>query len=274
MLKNKWYLTSLTVSLALISVAGLAQACNEEPTIGSVCVFAMDWCPRGYMKADGTTLQVNTNQAIFSLIGFRYGGNNTNLFQLPDLRGRSVAGTGQAPDLTSAVTIAQKIGQQTVVLTPAQTPVQPHIHPAALTPVFTSTQINIPATTGNLDVKASLPVAPGVGNITGPTVGLTTGTNGYLAGVSGTTGVDPVTFSGPYTTAKPGNPAYLEAAVKVNGNASTAAGTTTVQAMTGGTVTVGNNPAIAATMPVATQSPALGMTVCIAVQGLYPSRPD
>lgn len=272
-MKNSRYLNCVSVALAMGSLSGLAQACNEEPTVGSVCVFAMDWCPNGYMKADGSTLQVNTNQVIFSLIGYRYGGNNADQFKLPDLRGRSVVGIGQAPDLPAAVTIAQKLGQQAVTLTPAQTPVQPHSHPATLAAVFGPTQITIPATTGNLAVTAALPVAPGVGSITGQSVGLAAGTSGYLSGMSGTTGVDPITFTGPYTMNKPGSPAYLEAAVKVSGNANTAASTATVQGMTGGTVTVANNTAVPATAAVSTQSPGLGLTVCIAVQGLYPSRP-
>jgi microcystin-dependent protein len=272
--KKNHYLNSITVALALGSVAGLAQACNAEPYIGGVCVFAQDWCPRGYIPADGRTLQVRDYQALFSLLGFRYGGNNVDQFQIPDLRGRSVVGTGQGAGLPTAVNLAQKVGQQAVVLTAAQTPVQSHTHPAVLTPTFGPVQLNLPATQGNLDVKAALPVDPAVGSVTGQKVGLTSGTSGYLAAMTGTNGVDAITFTGPYTANKPGaNSAFLEAAVKLSGTAATAASTATVQAMTGGAVAVGTNTVVQPSASVSTQSPAMGMSVCIAALGLYPDRP-
>lgn len=273
-MEKKRYLNCITIALALGSVSGLAQACNTEPYIGSVCTFAMDWCPMGYVKADGRAMTIQQNQALFGLLGFQYGGNNRDQFNIPDLRGRSVVGSGQGTGLPVTVNIAQKIGQQTLVLSAAQTPVQPHVHPATLAPSYGATQINIPAVQGSLDVKASLPVDPATGNVVGETVNLTSGASGYLAGMKGSTGVDTVTFNGPYSTSKPGNDkAKLEADVTVTGTASTAAATATAQTMTGGTVTVGMNNIVNPTEPVSTQSPAMGMSVCIAVQGLYPNRP-
>jgi microcystin-dependent protein len=66
----------------------------------------------------------------------------------------------------------------------------------------------------------------------------------------------------------------LPADVTVTGSAGTAAATVKVNMVTGGTVTVQNNAGVPAAQPVSTQSPGLGMTVCIAVNGLYPSRPE
>ncbi|WP_278278797.1 phage tail protein [Anaerobacterium chartisolvens] len=40
-----------------------------------------------WSSCQGQTLQVNQNQALFSLIGFTYGGNGSTTFCLPDLRG-------------------------------------------------------------------------------------------------------------------------------------------------------------------------------------------
>lgn len=43
----------------------------------------------------GQTMQINTNQALFALLGITYGGNGVNNFALPDLRGQSpVLGMG------------------------------------------------------------------------------------------------------------------------------------------------------------------------------------
>ncbi|OPH17381.1 hypothetical protein FE88_32495, partial [Azospirillum brasilense] len=78
-----------------------AAACNVEPYIGTICTYAFDWCPQGYVVADGRTLAVRENQALFALIGYRYGGNNADLFAVPDLRGRAAIGSGTGPGLAN-----------------------------------------------------------------------------------------------------------------------------------------------------------------------------
>lgn len=264
---------------ALVCVAALASsvpltaaACDSEPFLASICTFAMDWCPRGYVNADGRTLPVNQNNALFSLIGFTYGGDNVSNFAVPDLRGRAPVGTGLGGGLTVAVALAQKIGQQQLLLSAAQTPLAPHTHVAAFAPTTGPTTLNIPATTGNFNVTAALPVSTG-GGLVGTTVGLPAGQNGYLSGMKGTTGVDDVTFTGPYTASAPTGPAYLPATVKVTGSPSTAAASVPVSMFNGGTVTLAQ-AGQAAAAAVSTQSPAIGMSVCIATMGLYPTRPN
>jgi microcystin-dependent protein len=253
-------------------VPAAAHACGSDPYLGEVCTFAMDWCPQGYTAADGRTLQVNANQALFALIGNKYGGDGQTTFALPDLRGRFAIGIGMGPGLSN-VTQAQKLGQQQVVLTQSQTPLVTHTHAATFTATSTNVPVTIPATPGNLQVTAALPVSPAAGSVTGSTVALGSGQTGYLAGMSGTTGVDTVTFTGPYTTSAPGaNAASLPAQVQVSGTASIPSTTVQVNTVTGGTVAVAAAGS-AATTPVSTQSPALGMSVCIVTSGLFPSRP-
>lgn len=256
----------------LCAMPAAAYACNTDPYIGSVCTFAMDWCPRDYLPADGRMLQVSQNQALFALIGNRYGGDGRTTFALPDLRGRSPVGIGQGQGL-APVAQAQKIGQAEVMLTAAQTPLPPHTHAATFAATTGTASITLPATPGSLQVTAALPVSPDVGTVSGGTVALGAGQNGYLAGVSGTTGVDNVTFTGPYTGTQPGgNAAYLPALVKVSGTPAIPSTTVQVATVTGGTVAV--QPAAgAATAAVPTQSPALGVSMCIAVNGLFPTRP-
>ena len=43
------------------------------------------------------TLAISENQALFSLLGTTYGGDGRTTFNLPDLRGKSLEGIGQAP---------------------------------------------------------------------------------------------------------------------------------------------------------------------------------
>lgn len=263
---------ALLCAAALASAAPLtAAACDSEPFLGSICTFAMSWCPQGYVNADGRTLSTNQNSALFSLVGFMYGGDNVNNFALPDLRGRAPVGTGLGGGLTVAVAVGQKIGQQQQLLSAAQTPLAPHTHAATFAPTTGPATLNIPATTGNLNVTAALPVGT-AGGLSGTTVGLPAGQNGYLSGMKGTTGVDDVTFTGPYTGSAPTGPAYLPATVKVTGSPSTAAASVQVSMFNGGTVTLAQAGQAAATA-VSTQSPAVGMSVCIATMGLYPMRP-
>ncbi|MCS0630095.1 phage tail protein [Telluria mixta] len=243
-----------------------AGACGSEPYVGEVCTFAFDWCPQGYLPADGRSLTIQQNQLIFALISYQYGGSGNN-FNLPDLRGRSTVGIGQGQNFAN-VALAQKVGQQQLTLTPAQTPVAPHAHPAAFVPVVGPVDVAIPASQGNLGVAATLPVGT---SSSGATAVPASGQN-YLTAISGQIGASTVAVKGPYTTTKP-SAATLPADVTLTGSAGSAAATVKVNMVTGGTVTVQNNQPVAAGQAVSTQSPGLGMTVCIAVLGLYPQRP-
>lgn len=42
--------------------------------------------PTNYLPADGRLIDIQTNTALFSLIGINYGGNGTSNYALPDLR--------------------------------------------------------------------------------------------------------------------------------------------------------------------------------------------
>jgi len=54
--------------------------------------FAGNFAPRGFLDCSGQTLQINTNAALFSLLGTNYGGDGRQTFQLPDLRPVDSAG--------------------------------------------------------------------------------------------------------------------------------------------------------------------------------------
>ena len=265
---------SSTLGLAFAGACVPAIACDAEcPYIGTVCAVAFNFCPQGYLQANGAVVNVNQYAALYALIGNMYGGTAPNTFALPDLRARTLVGTGQSPDSTATtpIALAQKVGQQGVALNANQ--MAPHIHPATFTPVTGPVAITIPATTGDLAVSTSLPVSTNVGTTTGATSALTTGPTGSLAGLSGASGLTAVNFKGPYTTAAPaaGSTATLPATVQVTGTASTAAVTTNITSITGGAVGIGPNNTTLQAVP--TQAPGLGLTMCIAVNGLYPTRP-
>jgi microcystin-dependent protein len=56
-----------------------------QPTLGEIQIFAFDFAPTGFAPCQGQLLPIPPNQALFSLIGTRYGGNGVTDFALPKL---------------------------------------------------------------------------------------------------------------------------------------------------------------------------------------------
>ena len=59
-----------------------------DPFLGEIRLFAFGRVPTGWHICDGSILQIGTSQALFSLLGNKYGGDGRLTFGLPDLRGR------------------------------------------------------------------------------------------------------------------------------------------------------------------------------------------
>lgn len=55
-------------------------------TLGSILLNASTLYTGNYLPADGRVLAINSNTALFSLLGTNYGGNGFSTFALPDLR--------------------------------------------------------------------------------------------------------------------------------------------------------------------------------------------
>ena len=70
-----------------------------NPFIGQVLLFAGNFAPRGWALCQGQLLPINTNQALFSLLGTTYGGDGRTTFALPDLRGRAPLSPGTGAGL-------------------------------------------------------------------------------------------------------------------------------------------------------------------------------
>lgn len=270
---NRNKLTALIVFFGALSVSVPVQACGSDPYLGEICTFAFDYCPVGFVEANGQILAVSANQALHSLLGTSFGGTAGTNFAVPDLRNRAPTGKGTNPAFPQITTqTGTKYGAISATLTINQMPA--HTHAAQFTPVTGNQTVNIPATQGNLSVNAALPVSTQVGTTTGILSVLNNGQTGYLAGLAGKVGMPAVTFTGPYTTTQPaaGSMATLPANVTVSGTASTAATSATIAAVTGGTVNVSPAGGASPSNAVPTISPSLAITYCIATQGIYPSR--
>ena len=58
-----------------------AQAVN--PYLGEIQLFAFNFCPAGWAALNGQLLSINSNVALFTLLGSTYGGNGESTFALP-----------------------------------------------------------------------------------------------------------------------------------------------------------------------------------------------
>lgn len=109
-----------------IALSGVfPQQSSTQPYLGEVALYSFNFAPQNWAQCNGQLLSINTNQALFSLLGTTYGGNGTSNFALPDLRGRVVIQQGQGPGLTPR-SIGQSGGTETTTLTVLQMPSHTH----------------------------------------------------------------------------------------------------------------------------------------------------
>lgn len=137
-----------------------------DPYIGAIFFWPVSWAPQGYYFCEGQQLAIQEYTALFSILGFRYGGDNYAYFNLPDLRGAVGLGVGQFPGLSPYV-LSQEGGVNTVTLNNTQMPTHAHslMHvamQASNTPV-----LSIPDLTSSVN-GAKLPISTSGGNATIP----------------------------------------------------------------------------------------------------------
>jgi len=90
------------------------------PILGMIYIFGGNFAVSGYAMCQGQLLAINSNTALFSILGTMYGGNGTNTFGLPDLQGRVPLGMG------NGFTEGQQGGAQTVTLLASNMPAHTH----------------------------------------------------------------------------------------------------------------------------------------------------
>ncbi len=99
--------------------------------IGEIRVFTSGngttQVPQGWLPCEGQVLQVRQYQALFALLGNRFGGDGTTTFCLPDYRGRVAVGWNPfAPAAEPYSKIGGKAGDDAIVLTATQVPIHTH----------------------------------------------------------------------------------------------------------------------------------------------------
>lgn len=98
----------------------------SSPFVGEIKAIAYNFAPKYWSACDGQSLAINTNQALYSLLGVQFGGNAQTTFNLPDLRGRTPVCFGTSPTLNISYTQGLSAGQENVTL--SQTQIPPHTH--------------------------------------------------------------------------------------------------------------------------------------------------
>ncbi|MGS2719406.1 phage tail protein [Paraglaciecola aestuariivivens] len=101
----------------------------DEPVIGFVSMQASDNNNRGgEMPADGTTLPIDQNTALYSITLDSFGGDGRTNFELPDIRDSIVVGSGTGTDLTNRE-LGQTSGNNQEILSENEMPSHTHENP-------------------------------------------------------------------------------------------------------------------------------------------------
>jgi microcystin-dependent protein len=116
------------------------------PFLGEIRMFAGNFAPKGWEICAGQLLAIQEFAALFSILGTAFGGNGTQTFALPDLRGRIPVHIGQG---LSSYVMGQESGAESVSILFNNMPAHIH-HVAAVSDDSSSTapQGNFPAAGG------------------------------------------------------------------------------------------------------------------------------
>ena len=125
---------------------------SVNPYIGQIMPAASGVVPRGWLPCSGQLLAIQSNVALYSLLGTTYGGDGRTTFALPNLNGRAALGS----DL-STVFPGEESGTETVALTLDELPAHTH---------------TLAATTASASGRGGSPVNNLFGTSTSPAVSL------------------------------------------------------------------------------------------------------
>ncbi|MBN6113221.1 microcystin-dependent protein [Xanthomonas sp. JAI131] len=102
----------------------------SEFFVGQIMLTGFVFAPKYFAQCNGQLLPVNQNQALFSLLGNRFGGNGSTNFALPDMRGRTPIGYSPSADPNwqpSPPPLGQSGGAENVSLLPSNLPAHNHL---------------------------------------------------------------------------------------------------------------------------------------------------
>jgi microcystin-dependent protein len=129
----------------------------SEPYVGEIRLFAGNFAPVGWELCQGQLLPVSDNETLFQLLGTSYGGDGTNTFALPDLRGRVPVHAGTGAGLTPRI-LAEGGGAESVALNTSQMAAHTHLVSASQDPASSdyNAATGLPATAIGTNVYGAL----------------------------------------------------------------------------------------------------------------------
>jgi microcystin-dependent protein len=130
--------------------------------LSDIKLFAFSFAPSHWLQCNGQILAINTNTALFSLLGTTYGGDGRTTFGLPDLRGR--AAIGQSNQAGNTYVLGQRVGISNETLSVQEMP--SHVHVTTLpnpAPALSVKVSSAQADTGTLSAGVTLATMGSVG---------------------------------------------------------------------------------------------------------------
>ena len=126
-----------------------------DPFFAEIRIFGFNYSPIDWAYCDGSNMTVQQNTPLYSLIGTTYGGTVNQNFNLPNLMGQGVVGTGVSPMSGNQYPLNAKVGTGSITLNPTNIPAHDHSvstindpAPGLNTPSPSATPAGFPASSG------------------------------------------------------------------------------------------------------------------------------
>ena len=97
----------------------------SDKYLGQISIMSFNYAPKDWSQCDGQSLAIASMQALYAIIGNAFGGDGRTTFNLPELRGRTVVGTGTLGNYI--YTRGQFSGFEDITLTANEMPQHTHI---------------------------------------------------------------------------------------------------------------------------------------------------
>lgn len=118
--------------------------------IGEIRMFPYGYAPIGWLACNGQQVNIVGQQALYSLLGARFGGDGRTYFNVPNLNGRIPVDAGVSPTTGTQFVFAAALGQETVTLTAAQAPAHIHSFNAKLSSASTTGMTGVATATNGV----------------------------------------------------------------------------------------------------------------------------